>query len=689
MVDGPPSVPPTVAKGRPASVSMGEKQPVVLNCFAGCSYDAILRALGLDPKDVNPEREQTPHRRQTSDSKRPITLKELAQDKALPTKFLTSLGLHDLPNGGVGIPYRDETGATRAVKRRTALAAREGSYWPAGKPLMPYGLEELAYAREEGYLVIPEGESDRWTLRHHQYPVLAIPGASAVGCLKGEHVRGIPKVYLIREPDRAGEHFIPAMAEHLRKIGWNGEAHVISMNGAKDPNELHKRNPDRFKEVFQATLAQAQPLPVEEHATMGDDQERPPPAWPVLDEKALHGLARDLVRTIGPHTESDPVAILIQTFIEFGNVIGRQPHCVVEADVHALNEDAVLVGPTSKARKGTSAGHVRRLFKRVEPLWAEQRMQEGLSSGEGLIWAVRDPIIKREVIREKGRPTGKYQDVEVDQGVRDKRLLIVEAEFASTLRVLGREGNTLSAIIRRAWDSGDLKVLTKNSPAQATGAHISIIGHITRDELLRYLDSTESGNGFGNRFLWCCVRRSKVLPEGGQLNDADLNDLVIRLRKAIDAANQVHEIRRDEEARAIWRKVYPELSDGKPGLLGAMTSRAEAHVMRLSALYALLDCSSVVKADHLRAALALWQYCEASARFIFGDALGDPLADEILQALRTKPEGMTRTDISNHFGRNKNAAQMMRALKLLAEQGLARWEKQDTEGRSAEVWKST
>jgi hypothetical protein len=255
--------------------------------------------------------------------------------------------------------------------------------------------------------------------------------------------------------------------------------------------------------------------------------------------------------------------------------------------------------------------------------------------------------------------------------------------------VLGREGNTLSAIIRRAWDSGELKVLTKNSPAEATGAHISIIGHITRDELLRYLDSTESGNGFGNRFLWCCVRRSKALPEGGHLNDADLNHLVTRLRQAIDKAAQVHEITRDEAARALWRKVYPELSDGKPGLLGAMTSRAEAHVMRLSALYALLDCSPEVKADHLRAALALWQYCEASARFIFGEALGDPLADEILQALRTKPEGMTRTDISNHFGRNKNAAQIMRALKLLAEQGLACWEKQDTEGRSAEVWKST
>lgn len=296
---------------------------------------------------------------------------------------------------------------------------------------------------------------------------------------------------------------------------------------------------------------EAEPLSLEEGTSPEADEAFTPPVWPVLEDQALYGLAGDVVRTISPHTEADPVAILMQTLVTFGNVIGRQPHCMAEADYHAMNENAVLVGPTSKARKGTSAGQVRRLYTRVEPLWAGQCIQEGLSSGEGLIWAVRDPITKREAIREKGKPTGAYQDVLMDEGVRDKRLLILEAEFASTLRVLGREGNTLSAIIRRAWDSGELKVLTKNSPAEATGAHISIVGHITRDELLRYLDSTESGNGFGNRFLWCCVRRSQALPEGGHLEEAELTGLVMRLRKAIDAAAYVHEIKRDPEARAL------------------------------------------------------------------------------------------------------------------------------------------
>jgi hypothetical protein len=95
-----------------------------------------------------------------------------------------------------------------------------------------------------------------------------------------------------------------------------------------------------------------------------------------------------------------------------------------------------------------------------------------------MIWAVRDPIERREPIKDKGRIVD-YQNQIVDQGVDDKGLLALESEFA-TLRVLGREGKTLSALIRQAWETGNLRILTKNSPARATGAHITIIGHLTR-----------------------------------------------------------------------------------------------------------------------------------------------------------------------------------------------------------------
>ena len=267
------------------------------------------------------------------------------------------------------------------------------------------------------------------------------------------------------------------------------------------------------------------------------------------------------------------------------------------------------------------------------------------------------------------------------------RPIIFESEFASPLRVMNRDGNTLSAVIRNAWDTGDLASLTKNSPAKATGAHISIIGHVTKHELLRELNRTETANGFANRFLWFCARRSKVLPEGGSLTDDALLPLVARLSQAVHAAQDVGQMHRDEDARALWRDVYPDLSEGKPGLLGAVTARAEAQVMRVACIYALLDESLVIGQPHLEAALEIWRYAEDSARFIFGEALGDPVADDILRALRTAGSaGMTRTEIRDLFGRNRRSQDVGRALSALADQGKARQEAEPTAGRTAERW---
>jgi hypothetical protein len=408
------------------------------------------------------------------------------------------------------------------------------------------------------------------------------------------------------------------------------------------------------------------------------------PTWPILNPNALYGLPGDLVRQIEPHTEADPVALLVQTLIAAGRVIGPGPHFRVENDVHRVNLFTVLVGATSKGRKGSSWGHVRQLFATVDPDWSEAG---GLSSGEGLIWAVRDRIEKTEPIREKKLITG-YQTVIEDPGITDKRLLVLESEFASVLHVVGRDGNNLSAVIRQAWDNGNLRSLTKNSPAKATGAHISIIGHITLEELRRYLTKTEMGNGFANRFLWVCVRRSKTLPEGGNLRAVDLGPIVRKLTEAVEFARQVDQMNRDDPARALWREVYGALSEGRTSLLGAVTSRAEAQVMRLSCVYALLDNSSTIRRDHLEAALALWEYCAASARFVFGDSLGDPVAEQILQALPARPTGMTRTEISNLFQRNVDANRISTALRKLQELGLAWSRQEETGGRPVERWYS-
>jgi len=227
----------------------------------------------------------------------------------------------------------------------------------------------------------------------------------------------------------------------------------------------------------------------------------------------------------------------------------------------------------------------------------------------------------------------------------------------------------------------------KKDPLHVESAHISIVGHITREELLRSLSATESANGFANRFLWVRCARSKCLPEGGSLSDRDLDSLADLLRPAVAFGRTVGLIKRDDAARELWGRVYPDLSEGQPGLVGAVTSRAEAQVLRLSMLYALLERSGEIRLPHLVAALALWDYCEKSARWIFGDALGDAVADAILRELRRLGEkGLTRSQISGLFGRHRTATEIELALALLLEKGLAHSESAGTDGRTAEVW---
>jgi hypothetical protein len=407
----------------------------------------------------------------------------------------------------------------------------------------------------------------------------------------------------------------------------------------------------------------------------------PPPIGPT----AYHGVIGDMVKAIEPESEADPVAILMQTLVMFGSVVGRTPHFRVGPDRHHLNLFAVMVGDTGKSRKGVSRGQAQSIFEPIDPDWFRSCVTSGLSSGEGLISVIKDRTEKQRPVIEKGRVVD-YETVIEDHGVLDKRLQVIQTEFSSVLKVMTRDGNTLSEVIRDAWDGRDLRSITKACPVRATGPHVSIIGHITADELRRYLEMTDALNGFGNRFLWVCVKRSKELPDGGR--QPDLTALVSQLRHAVDHARRTSELKRDEAAAQLWRRVYGPLSAGRPGMLGAMTARGEAQVMRLACLYALADRSSLISIDHLEAALAVWNFCFDSARCLFGDRLGHPVADVILAALRKAwPESMTRTEISDLFKRNRQASEISEALELLERYRLAECERDRQEnGRPVERW---
>ena len=395
-----------------------------------------------------------------------------------------------------------------------------------------------------------------------------------------------------------------------------------------------------------------------------------PPDWPEPPgPDAYHGLPGEIVKTLAPHTEADPAAILSQLLVAFGAAVGRGAWFTVEATRHHPNEFLILVGESAKARKGSSWDHVARLLTRADPSLAARTLT-GLSSGEGLIWSVRDPAGP-------------------DPGASDQRLLVIEPEFASVLKQSNRDINTLSPVLRSAWDGRPLALLTRTAPARASNPHISVIGHITATELRHHTNHVELANGFLNRFVLVACRRVQLLPEGGHPDPLAPTDLPARLAANLATARHAGPVRLDEPARTAWHHAYRQLSQPTLGLAGAITARAEAHVIRLALLYALINGHTTIELPHLTAALELHDYAARSASWTFEHATGDPLADQIHAALTHSPDGLTRTQLRDLFHRNRPGTRVEQALANLAHAGQATSQRILTAGRPAELWTAT
>ncbi|WP_102029186.1 DUF3987 domain-containing protein [Salirhabdus sp. Marseille-P4669] len=391
-----------------------------------------------------------------------------------------------------------------------------------------------------------------------------------------------------------------------------------------------------------------------------------------LEEYAFHGLAGDIVKAIEPHTEGDIAALLVNFLTLFGNIIGNQAHKLVEANEHPGRLFAVLVGDSSVGRKGTSWGHIKRLFEMADMGYVKNNVKSGLSSGEGLVYHVRDPIYKyKEKTKEDGEVIG--EEVLEDEGVKDKRLLVVESEFASILKVAKREGNTITEVIRQMWDNGSVQTLTKNSPVKTTNAHVSILGHITKHELTKNLKSTEMANGFANRFLFICTRRSKLLAFGGNIEQVDFSPLIIQLNEAISFGRTVGRIEFDDESKKIWVNVYEPLTSPNniSPLINNIISRMAPQVLRIALIYAILDCSTKIKQPHLMAALSIAKYSIASCEYIFGNNVDESISDKVYRHIKQhRKEGLTRSELYDLFGRKVKSEELNPALASLIEKGV-------------------
>ncbi|MBY0549751.1 MAG: DUF3987 domain-containing protein [Candidatus Obscuribacterales bacterium] len=380
-----------------------------------------------------------------------------------------------------------------------------------------------------------------------------------------------------------------------------------------------------------------------------------PAKFPCLSPQAMPGWIGNFVTASCENSEADPSAVLFQLLTASAAMSGNSARFYIGDKVHYPRLFTLIYGNSARARKGTSFASVERLIRSTNKrLVPPLRTTTGpLSSGEGLIYNLRDAS---ETVDKKGEVK------DSDPGVTDKRLLVIEEEFASALKTIKQEGNTLSTTLRSLWDSGDCEPLTKQNRIKTSGAHVGIIGHITPKDLTKHLSDADVWNGFANRFLFVCARRPQLVALPKPLSDdvvAAASDLLYR---AVSIAMDGIELTMHNDAEELWCDIYPELTSERGGIVGVITARAEAHVLRLAAVYAILDQKRTISTEHLRSATSAWQYCLDSARYIFrstSDVEGEA-QQQILEALNKRTmisQSEMHQIFNNHLGGQKiNAA---------------------------------
>lgn len=374
----------------------------------------------------------------------------------------------------------------------------------------------------------------------------------------------------------------------------------------------------------------------------------------------MRGVAGYWAEALQPYTEASAEGILVSSLVSFGSAVGRTASVTVGGTPHYANEFVALVGPTATARKGDTMRLGQRLVLQADSTWDSCR-KRGFGSAEALVDAARD------------------------DGGGDGRLLVYEDELVSILNITTRKGDNTSAMLRSAWDGGRLEARSRGGGSVvASSAHVSILAGITPEELRKCVSATEIANGFLNRFLIVAVRRSRIMPSPPPIPPTLEEGYVDALSDAIQFAREgrAAHLRRDAAANELWDHAYrEELSVDRPGLAGAACSRAEAHALRLQIIYALLDKSTVIRLEHVEAAIAVWRYCEESAFLVFGDREDTSDADVILSELVTRPDGLSRDEIRRLFSGHRSSDDLSRVLDQLVRSRLVQEEQIQTSGR--------
>lgn len=259
-----------------------------------------------------------------------------------------------------------------------------------------------------------------------------------------------------------------------------------------------------------------------------------------------------------------------------------------------------------------------------------------------------------------------------------------EGELSNVFKLLSDGKQKAGETIRNAWDSkpvynlvagksddGEHKSLLCKNP------HISIIGSSTPALTKSTLPIGASTSGDGNRFIWCYTKRHQIIPRppepiewhtviierGGY--SVNLLEYLLDVVKHGKNGGKWRVVPLVQPAKKFWDALYLRMeNDPATDFLGGMTSRAAAHIRRIATILALMDNETAVRVDHLKAAVAIWEYSLDSARYIFTACTLDQA--KILRAAQDAgATGVTGTEVHKLFGNNKTAAWVNAQLKEL------------------------
>jgi hypothetical protein len=421
-------------------------------------------------------------------------------------------------------------------------------------------------------------------------------------------------------------------------------------------------------------LAQAREI------NLPDIPEAPKPKVPMAGAACWNSVAGNFVSDLYGKTEASPMSLLLTFLSVLGSGV-TEPYAMHEATRHPLTIWSAIIGLSSKSRKGQSLDLTQECFKQsLEGQFSMPIPQSGVTSGEGLIHAIRDPLEDADgnlLLNRKGDP--------VDAGVTDKRLLLFIREFSTLLHVMGRAGNTTSGLARDAWDGKRLQNLNKNTPEKSTNPHVTIVGHTTPEELRQLLKPLEMANGLGNRFLWVIADRQGFIPSPPIYKPSE--GLKSDLKAVIQYARKPDAVTRSPEAEEYWVSIYEELSEESSGYVGSMHARDEAYAMRLSCLFALMRRSYSVEVKDIQAALDILAYNKASLMYQFESTDYDPDILKIITAIdASENRELTRTKIHKVLSSHKSGAHIDSLKSKLLEMKAIAIRMETTSGRDVEIW---